>query len=230
MIFSQEAINRFWNKIKTPANEDDCWEWTAFKDKDGYGKLSLRERNRKSYSAHRFSYELYNNIILPPDQMVCHSCDNPSCVNPNHLMLGDAKTNEQDAVNKNRHSHGSTHGNSVLSDDLVREILIKICNNEFQNVNQIANQYNIDRTVISGILTGEIWTHITNQLQTPLSQIRDMIVQTKYENALNTDKVKDIKQRIKNGEANRAIAIIYKVDTHMIYEIKRGNLWSHVII
>ena len=229
MNFSEEAINRFWDKIKPPKNENDCWEWIAFKDKDGYGKISLRERNRKSYNAHRFSYELYYGSI-PPGLDVLHNCDNPPCVNPNHLFLGTNKDNKQDAVNKNRHAHGSTHGNSVLTDELVREILIKIYNNDFQNVNQIANQYNIDRTVISGILTGKMWTHITDQLQIPLSQIRNMIVQTKYENALNIDKVKDIKQRIKNGESNKSISLIYKVDTHTIYEIKRGNLWSRVTI
>ena len=230
MVFSQEAIDRFWNKIKPPINDDDCWEWTAFKDKDGYGKLSLIERNRKSYNAHRFSYELHHNIILLPDQMVCHTCDNPSCVNPNHLELGDAKLNKIDSVNKNRHAHGSVHGNSVLTDEIVQNMLIKICNNEFINVNQIAAYYSIDRTVISGILTGKRWTHITNCMVIPLSQVRNMIVQTKYENALNVNKVKDIKQRLKNGETNRQIANLYNVDIHTIYEIKRGNLWSHVVI
>jgi len=230
MVFSQNTIDRFWNKIKPPKDEDDCWEWTAFKDKDGYGKLSLRERNRKSYGAHRFSYELHHDIILLPEQMVCHTCDNPPCVNPNHLVLGDAKLNKQDSVNKNRHSYGSIHGNSVLTEEIIQEMIIKIYNKEFTNVNQIASHYLIDRTVISGILTGKSWTHVTNTMLISLSQIRNMIVQTKYVNALDITKVTDIKQRIRHGESNRSIANLYNVDIHTIYEIKRGNLWSHVII
>lgn len=230
MIFSQDAINRFWNKIKPPNKEDDCWEWLAFKDKNGYGKLSLKERNRKSYSAHRFSYELHHKIILSADQMVCHNCDNPSCVNPNHLFLGDAKINKYDSVNKKRHAHGSTHGNAILTEELIREMIIKICNNEFNDVNHIAAHYSINRHLVSGILTGKNWSHVTKTMLIPLSQVRNMIVQTKYENALDMTKVKDIKQRIKNKESNRSIANLYNVDIHTIYMIKRGKLWSHVVI
>ena len=77
---------------------DDCWEWKGWKDKDGYGGLSYKG---VTYKAHRVSYELYSGIA-PGDKCVCHSCDNPSCVNPDHLWLGTQKENVHDMIAKGR--------------------------------------------------------------------------------------------------------------------------------
>lgn len=90
-------INRF-KKFFLQLGPDDCWEWTSTKDQKGYGIFSLYS---DSIRAHRASFLLFNGY-LPKDKMVCHSCDNPSCVNPDHLWLGDNSLNMKDMWDKNR--------------------------------------------------------------------------------------------------------------------------------
>lgn len=80
----------------------DCWVWVGASNKRGYGKFAL-DKNNIYMAAHRAAYVLFNNVE-PNTLMVCHSCDNPSCVNPDHLWLGTAKDNIQDSINKGRQS------------------------------------------------------------------------------------------------------------------------------
>lgn len=79
-------------------SEAGCWEWTWKKDKDGYGQFHARPYHQ---AAHRFSFHLFHKIN-PHGLCVCHSCDNPSCVNPDHLWLGTVTDNNRDAWKKGR--------------------------------------------------------------------------------------------------------------------------------
>lgn len=83
-----------------------CWEWIASRIRNGYGQFRL---NGKMVLAHMVSYELFVGSI--PDRMfVCHSCDNPGCVNPDHLWIGTSKDNHQDAKQKGHLPMGDKHG------------------------------------------------------------------------------------------------------------------------
>lgn len=98
----QDPIARFWKKVyKT----ETCWLWTAGKDKDGYGKFWLDE---DTIRAHRVSWEMHNGPI-PEEMDVLHSCDNPPCVRPSHLFLGDNADNMADRDRKGRNSKGDSH-------------------------------------------------------------------------------------------------------------------------
>jgi hypothetical protein len=93
-----ESLQRFWDKvIRIP--EHTCWEWIGHQDKDGYGRLRV---NYEDLRAHRVSWELHNKKKIPPKLMVLHRCDNPSCINPDHLFIGTNTDNMQDAMAKGR--------------------------------------------------------------------------------------------------------------------------------
>ena len=85
---------KFWSYVK---KSNDCWIWLAYKDKDGYGTFRVGD---KKYRAHRISYFLSRGNV--PHLYVCHSCDNPSCVNPDHLWEGTNSENQLDCSKKGR--------------------------------------------------------------------------------------------------------------------------------
>lgn len=102
MLENTNTINRFWSKVN---KTDSCWNWTAAQDRCGYGVYSVRENNKiTALKTHRLSYSLTNGPI-PKDMFVCHHCDNPVCVRPDHLFLGTHSDNMKDKINKNRHRH-----------------------------------------------------------------------------------------------------------------------------
>ena len=77
-----------------------CWYWIGATGWAGYGKFTYRD---KQWYAHRAAYEMFRGSI-PNGQLVCHHCDRPRCVKPDHLFTGTVKDNAQDAVRKGRHS------------------------------------------------------------------------------------------------------------------------------
>lgn len=90
------APDRFWAKVR---ESDGCWEWTAHRKPNGYGCFGI-DRRTTEY-AHRMAYQLSVGPI-PAGFEICHHCDNPGCVRPDHLFLGTRTDNMRDAKDKNR--------------------------------------------------------------------------------------------------------------------------------
>lgn len=92
---------RFYSNISKEGNSNNCWIWIGLKNKAGYGRIRMEYSDK---TAHRYSYELHYGKI-PKGKIICHTCDNPPCVNPEHLYAGTYKDNAQDRESRNRGRH-----------------------------------------------------------------------------------------------------------------------------
>jgi hypothetical protein len=157
---TQEEIGRFNEKVDRAGS---CWLWLAGKDQDGYGGFKLRG---KGLRASRVAYRIHRG---DPEQLeVCHRCDNPPCVNPEHLFLGTAKDNQRDKWNKGRQNEafnkpevkarGSRVNTSKLSEDQAREAIDRLKRGERQVI--IARDLGVNRHSIYAIAHGKNWKHL----------------------------------------------------------------------
>lgn len=95
-------LEKFMEKVDRN-HPSGCWQWTGSKDSWGYGQIRIVSSSggSKIRGAHRISFELFKGEI-PDGYFVCHTCDNPRCVNPDHLFLGTQTDNMQDRLRKGR--------------------------------------------------------------------------------------------------------------------------------
>lgn len=103
---SEKDKLRFWNKVALLANTDKCWEWLGSKKRGGYGRFSFTPSKGKPVAvvSTRTAYLIYHKID-PIGKLLRHSCDNPGCVNPAHLIAGTCKENTMDMINRGRHRY-----------------------------------------------------------------------------------------------------------------------------
>lgn len=140
-VSSQE---RFWSKVvKTTSG---CWEWQGSTNtNNGYGRFW---DNGHHTTAHHFAWEQYNG--KPPEgKCICHHCDNPKCVNPDHLFTGTLRENSIDAVRKNRHVN-------KLTTEQVTEIR-KLIEGGQVTRKEIAKMFGVSGSNISAIKKGRSW-------------------------------------------------------------------------
>jgi hypothetical protein len=136
-----------------------CHLWTASTNKFGYGKLGVEGENRWVL-AHRFSWEKAHGEI-PEGMYVLHTCDNPSCVNPDHLYLGDYRQNALDREGRGRgnHAKGMGHGKNKLLSSQVYEIRDAYDTGKY-SFRQLGKIYGIDGKSVADIIDHKIWSHL----------------------------------------------------------------------
>lgn len=156
-MISKSAEERFLQNISVNSS-NGCWEWTAGREKTGYGFFTVRSRK---FRAHRFSYEMHKGEI-PEGLLVCHSCDNPSCVNPDHLWVGTQKDNMEDKVRKGRSSFGELNGAAKYSAHQVRFIrrTISIYGRKYGLNKKLGSRLNIKPCYIGEIARGLVWKKV----------------------------------------------------------------------
>lgn len=129
------------------AGRDECWPWIGAVGKDGYGSFDGTQ-------AHRMIYQALHGP-LPPEVVVRHTCDNPPCCNPKHLITGSHADNVFDRVQRRRGAVGERSGRAKLTEDQAKEILVSPHGNSY-----LAMVYNVSRDTVKKIRSGKIWKHL----------------------------------------------------------------------
>ncbi len=149
-----ESEVRFWLMIKSGPG---CWEWQGGRANGcGYGAMRL---GKAWMMVHRYSWTIHHGPI-PTGLLVCHKCDNPLCVRPDHLFLGTNKQNCQDKVSKNRQAfnRGELCGTSILTEQAVKAIRYLSARGVPNRV--MADAFNVHIDTVGLAVSRKTWAHV----------------------------------------------------------------------
>lgn len=156
---SKPLAERFASFVGLPT-ETGCLPWIGcIAKRSGNGRIgSGNGRRGRTLLAHRVAWELANGPI-PDGLCVCHRCDNPACVNVDHLFLGTQADNMADMVSKGRNCKGENHGAARLTEDIVLSIRRRHLSGE-ATVRELAAECGVHQHHIRDIVNGECWKHL----------------------------------------------------------------------
>lgn len=151
------TVARFWSKVSIPQRSDDCWTWTGAVAGSGYGSFNVPAMG--STSAHRIAYRLVNGEWPGYRMLVRHKCDNPRCVNPDHLETGNHVDNANDMIargrGRNGEQAGEQNGHAKLTADDVNDVR-QLIESGLTNI-AIAERFGVHHATISAIRRGRSW-------------------------------------------------------------------------
>lgn len=147
---------RFWSKVDIHG-EDECWPWTAGKDRKGYGHFSI---NGILYGAHKIAWELTNNETSK-GKVIRHTCNNPPCCNPKHLRAGTHADNVADRVSSGRNApqKGEKNPHAILTDEKVLAIRKEYIPRKV-SMYKLATKYNISVQIVWQVIHKITWKHL----------------------------------------------------------------------
>ena len=136
------------------ARSGDCIEFTGYRNADGYGELTYRG---EFTLAHRASFERHHGPI-PDGLIVCHTCDNPPCINPHHLYAGTHADNGGDKAGRHRSTRGTKNAAAKLADSDVSEI--RRLRNDGWTYARLATHFGVGKTTIGRVVRRDNWKHV----------------------------------------------------------------------
>lgn len=157
MMINKSLWDRFHDKTM-PEPNTGCWIWTGAVKELGYGVIGLGTRKQGTAKAHRVSYMLYKGEI-PNGLSILHSCDNPWCVNPDHLRAGTLSDNMKDCVARKRNFIPNNKGENAKWAKLNKEAVLHIRQKLMTGI-QYAKLYNVSKSSIYQIWNGSNWNSI----------------------------------------------------------------------
>ena len=139
--------------------KDSCWVWKGWVSPKGYGYIRVGNNCK---STHRVSYEVFIGDI-EKGMCVCHTCDNPSCINPEHLWIGSNQDNAIDREKKGRgrNNKGENHGRSKLKESDIPTILKLLEDGIYQR--EIARRHGVHQATIFRVSKKKSWKHVITQ-------------------------------------------------------------------
>ncbi len=155
MVNREEIAARFWAKVE---KGEGCWNWTASTQKGGYGQFGIRALRVSNFKATHVALWLATGEWPPAGVSVCHACDNPKCVRPDHLFLGTPTENMQDSSQKHRIQNGRRHWNARLTEAQVLEVR-RLKADGLRNC-EIVRKTGLTDRLVSRIVTGSRWKHL----------------------------------------------------------------------
>ncbi len=151
--------DRLWERVD---KTESCWVWTGAGVPKGYGHLSIGGHQGDMVYAHRASWEIHFGPI-PEGLFVCHHCDNPRCVRPDHLFLGTPADNIDDMVRKGRQRgtslSGERHNRARLTENDVRQIRRAYASGQ-EGVSELARKFGVGISTIRHVVKRETWQHV----------------------------------------------------------------------
>ena len=148
----EKTYQRFLAKVQQPSA---CWEWTAVKNRDGYGRLRV---NGTMVLAHRLAYAHFIGEI-PAGMVILHRCNNPGCVNPDHLRVGTQGENIAHCIASGRRAKGERNGAAKLTTQEVIRIRTDYASGKIYQW-ELAEQAGVNQSMVSRIVRREKWTNV----------------------------------------------------------------------
>ncbi len=145
----------FWKNVDRKSN-DKCWPWKGCINRWGYGRYRF---NGSLHMAHRLALKFLRPDLELKNKVVMHVCDNPSCCNPNHLLLGTHADNQSDKYKKNRQAKGEKNGQSFLTEQQVIEMRKKYIPRKM-TYEMLAKEYKVCKDTVQKAVRGIYWKYL----------------------------------------------------------------------
>lgn len=217
MFKGKSQAERF--KMQYKESPSGCWEWVGSRDVDGYGLFKGDHLGQIFKKAHRWSFAFHNDQTIPEGTSVCHSCDNPSCVNPAHLWLGSTKENQQDKWKKGRGGirKGEDSQHAKITNDQALAIL-----SDPRPYARIAADYGLSAGTVGNIKNRDSWASlgdvevVKHKRVSPRKGVSDKIT---------PDIVREIRS---SNETGKAMAEKFGITPQTVCDIRKRRSWAHI--